>query len=85
MAVNHPLNAWNFLLTWFVCLKVPSRFGMYIPSGIREKKYVFPLTPYGACLDLDGLLPERLSVYLGQPKGLELVKDTWRKAPHNTP
>ena len=38
MAVNHPLNAWNFLLAWFAHLEVPSRFGMSIPSDIGEKR-----------------------------------------------
>ena len=38
MAVNHPLNAWNFLLAWFAHLEVPSRFGMSIPFDIGEKR-----------------------------------------------
>ena len=37
MAINHPLNVWNFRLTWFVRLKVPSQLGLYISFGIREK------------------------------------------------
>ncbi|RVW77795.1 hypothetical protein CK203_063766 [Vitis vinifera] len=39
----------------------------------------------GACLGSDGLLPNGLSTYLGQPKDLELGKDTWKEASHNDP
>lgn len=37
VVVNHLLNDWNFLLAWFVYLKVPNWFGLSIPSSIREE------------------------------------------------
>ena len=39
MAVNHPLNAWNFQLAWFFLLKVPSRLGLSSSIGKEENLF----------------------------------------------
>ena len=88
--INHLSNAWNFRLGWFVCLEVP--VGLVYPFclalGKKEIYFFFCasgayLGSDGACLGSDGLLPNGLSTYLGQPKDLELGKDTWKEASHN--
>ena len=37
VAINHPLNVWNFRLTWFVRLEVLSWLGLCISFGIGEE------------------------------------------------
>ena len=38
MVINHPSNAWNIRLAWFVCLEVLSKLGLSISSGIEEER-----------------------------------------------
>ena len=41
VVINHSSNAWNFLLAWLICLKVPSRLSLSIPSSIREERNLY--------------------------------------------
>ena len=41
--------------------------------------------PGGAYFGLGGVIPNKLYVCLGRPKGLEYGKDTWREAPTMPP
>ena len=60
-----------------VCLSgSPNRLGLSIPSNIEEEKNLSPLAPDRAYLGPDGLILDKLSVYLGRLKGLEFEKDT---------
>ena len=38
MVINHPSNAWNIRLAWFVRLEVLSKLGLSISSGIEEER-----------------------------------------------
>lgn len=58
--------------------KSPSQLGLFVPSGIAEKGNISPLALDRTYLGPDGLILDRLSVCLGQPKGLKFGKATWR-------
>ena len=38
MVINHPSNAWNIRLAWFVLLEVLNKLGLSISSGIEEER-----------------------------------------------